>query len=49
MTVKQLIEKLGEYDPSPGATGETIITYWYMVEMTTEEIKAVSYRISMMK
>lgn len=35
------MEKLGEYDPSPGATGETIITYWYMVEMTTEEITAL--------
>jgi len=39
------MEELGKFDPSPGATVESITTYWYMVEMTTDEIASLHGRI----
>ena len=35
------MEKLGVFYPSPGGCDEEITTYWFQVEMTTEEIAAL--------
>ena len=39
------LEKLGEFHPSIGACDETIHTFWYMTEMSSEEITNLNGRL----